>query len=78
MKHWTVLVSSVFGVGFLPKGSGTGGSLVTLPLAWWLLGLGEPMIYIAVVIGILLFGIWIPSPLLKLLNEATRIIGYSL
>nr|WP_110692127.1 phosphatidylglycerophosphatase A [Salinicola halophyticus] len=39
MENAVLLVATGFGLGWLPWAPGTFGSLIGLPLAWWLLGL---------------------------------------
>lgn len=52
MRDFLAKLATVFGVGYLPKGPGTWGTLVTLPLAWALMQAG-PILYMVFVIALL-------------------------
>jgi phosphatidylglycerophosphatase A len=55
--QWLSLLATMFGIGKVPKGSGTLASLVTLPIAWGLSKSG-PLIYMAIVVLLAPIGIW--------------------
>ena len=51
--HPASLISTCFGLGYLPRAPGTWGSLLALPLAWFILSQWAP--YILFIIGFVLF-----------------------
>ena len=51
--HLASLISTCFGLGYLPLAPGTWGSLLALPLAWFILSQWAP--YILLIIGFVLF-----------------------
>ncbi|MEM9049680.1 MAG: phosphatidylglycerophosphatase A [Pseudomonadota bacterium] len=51
-------LATVFGAGFLPKAPGTWGSLVALPAAWLLHGIGGPLLLALATLAVFLLGLW--------------------
>jgi phosphatidylglycerophosphatase A len=52
IKNFLIQLATLFGVGKLPKGPGTWGTLATLPVAWILMQMG-PLLYMAIVVLLL-------------------------
>ena len=52
---WATLISTALGAGLLPLAPGTWGTIVAIPLAWWLDRLGQPwflgVLAVIVVVG---------------------------
>lgn len=57
MNRLAVVLATVFGAGFFPVAPATFGSLLTLPLWWWMAPL-SPLPYFAVTAGITLLGFY--------------------
>lgn len=57
LRSPALLLAAGFASGLSPVAPGTAGSLVTIPLAWWLIGLGTPQLLAATSI-IFLLGVW--------------------
>ncbi len=50
-------IATALGAGYSPLAPGTCGTLVTIPLAWALAGVGL-LTYVAIVVGVIAIGIW--------------------
>jgi len=55
--HPAHLLALGFGAGLAPVAPGTFGTLVAIPLAWWLRGYGD-LVFLAAIAGFFLIGIW--------------------
>jgi phosphatidylglycerophosphatase A len=58
MKHFILILATVFGVGYSPVASGTLGTLVAIPVYYFLSNIPSP-IYEITLIGFFFFSVWI-------------------
>jgi phosphatidylglycerophosphatase A len=65
MKNLVLLLASGFGLGYVPKAPGTFGTLLGLLLALVI----PPNLYLYVVVGVGLLGVWVANEAEKILEE---------
>lgn len=53
-----VLLATVFGIGWLPVAPGTWGSLIALPLGWWLMMAGGIPALSGAIVVVFAVGVW--------------------
>jgi len=68
MDKIAFILASFFYVGRIPKAPGTFGSIVALPLAWWVWKLESHFAW-AIIIALFLLGIWASNRVIKMTGK---------